>query len=77
MQWACAERGICVAASFLRDLKAVGHTVVTILRTDQYEGLQSLTEVGMFVPLERDQHRELVREVAPGCFALPLPDQKG
>ena len=31
----------------------------------------------MFVPLERDRHGQLVREVAPACFALPLPDQKG
>src|SRR5712692_7837372 len=66
-----------MAAPFLRDLKALGHTVVTILRTDQYEGLQSFTEVGMFVPLERDRQGQLVREVAPACFALPLPDQKG
>jgi len=66
-----------MAAPFLRDLKALGHTVVTILRTDQYDGLQSFTEVGMFVPLERDRQGNLVREVAPACFALPLPDQKG
>jgi hypothetical protein len=31
----------------------------------------------MFVPLELDRHGQLVREVAPACFALPLPDQKG
>jgi hypothetical protein len=66
-----------MAAPFLRDLKASGHTVVTVLRTDQYDGLESFTEVGMFVPLERDRHGQLVREVAPACFALPLPDQKG
>jgi hypothetical protein len=66
-----------MTAPFLRDLKALGHTVVTILRTDPYDGLQSFTEVGMFVPLERDQQGNLVPEVAPACFALPLPDQKG
>ncbi len=66
-----------MAAPFLRDLKALGHTVVTVLRTDQYDGLESFTEVGMFVPLERDRLGQLVREVAPACFALPLPDQKG
>ena len=66
-----------MAAPFLRDLKALGHTVVTVLRTDQYNGLESFTDVGMFVPLERDRHGQLVREVAPACFALPLPDQKG
>src|SRR5205085_1667666 len=66
-----------MAAPFLRDLKTLGHTVVTILRTDQYEGLESFTNVATFVPLERDRHGQLVREVAPACFALPLPDQKG
>jgi hypothetical protein len=66
-----------MAAPFLRDLKALGHIVVTVLRTDQYDGLESFTEVGMFVPLELDRHGQLVREVAPACFALPLPDQKG
>ncbi len=66
-----------MAAPFLRDLKALGHTVVTVLRTDQYDGLESFTEVGMFVPLERDRHGQVMREVAPACFALPLPDQKG
>jgi hypothetical protein len=56
---------------------ARGHTVVTLLRTDQYEGLESFTEVGTFVPLERDRHGQVLREVAPACFALPLPDQAG
>ena len=66
-----------MAAPFLRDLKALGPTVVTVLRTDQYDGLESFTEVGMFVPLEQDRQGQVVREVAPACFALPLPDQKG
>lgn len=62
-------------APFLRDLKALGHTVLTILRTDQYDGLESFTEVGRFVPLEWDRHGQLVREVAAARFALSLPDQ--
>ncbi len=66
-----------MAAAFLRDLKALGHTVVTVLRTDQYEGLESFTEVGTFVPLQQDRQGQVVREVAPACFALPLPDQPG
>jgi hypothetical protein len=66
-----------MAAPFLRDLKALGHTVVTVLRTDQYEGLESFTEVGTFVPLEQNRQGQVVREVAPACFALPLPDQPG
>jgi hypothetical protein len=41
------------------------------------EGLESFMEVGTFVPLERDRHGQVLREVAPACFALPLPDQAG
>src|SRR5947199_5001890 len=73
----CVECVSCFRAPFLSDLKTLGHTVVTILRTDQYEGLESFTNVGTFVPLERDRHGQLVREFAPAFFALPLPDQKG
>src|SRR2546425_396228 len=40
-----------MAAPFLRDLAAAGHTVVTLLKTNQYEGLTSFTDVGEFVPL--------------------------
>ena len=49
-----------MAAPFLSDLKALGHTVVTVLRTDQYEGLESFTEVGTFVPLEQDRQGQVV-----------------
>jgi len=66
-----------MAAQFLADLVAAGRTVVTVLRTDQYEGLSSFTEVGAFVPLEHDRQGKLIREVAAACFALPLPDQPG
>ena len=66
-----------MAAPFLRDLQAQGYTVITLLRTDQYEGLESFSEVGQFVPLEQDRHGRVLREVAPGRFALPLPDQAG
>jgi hypothetical protein len=66
-----------MAAQFLADLVAAGRTVVTVLRTDQYEGLSSFTEVGAFVPLEHDRQGNLIREVAAASFALPLPDQPG
>lgn len=65
-----------MAASFLNDLAEAGHTVVTLLKTNQYDGLTSFTEVGEFVPLTRDRKGQVIREVAPACFALPLPDQK-
>jgi hypothetical protein len=66
-----------MAAPFLRDLQAQGSTVITLLRTDQYDGLESFTEVGSFVPLELDLHGQVICEVAPARFALPLPDQPG
>jgi hypothetical protein len=66
-----------MAAPFLRDLQVQGYTVITLLRTDQYEGLESFSEVGPFVPLEHDRHGRVIREVAPARFALPLPDQPG
>ncbi len=66
-----------MGACFLRDLMLAGYTVVTILKTDQYTGIDSFTEVGTFVPLTYDRDGQVVREVAPACFALPLPDQTG
>src|SRR5882762_1441731 len=46
------------------------------LKTNHYDGLTSFTEVGEFVPLSHDRNGQVVREVAPASFALPLPDQK-
>jgi hypothetical protein len=63
-----------MAAAFLASLAAMGRTVVTVLRTDQYADLTSFTEVGDFVPLCVDQQGKVVREVAPACITLPLPD---
>jgi hypothetical protein len=82
----CAE-GVCVrriivdregmAAEFLSNLAATGRTVVTVLRTDQYDGLDSFTGVGSFVPLCLDQQGNVLREVAPACITLPLPNHPG
>jgi hypothetical protein len=65
-----------MAAPFLRDLTEAGHTIVTLLKTNQYEGLTSFTEVGEFVPLSHDHKGQVIREVAQACFGLALPDQK-
>lgn len=65
-----------MAAPFLKDLAEAGHTVVTLLKTNQYEGLASFTNLGEFVPLTHDRSGQVVREVAPACFALALPDHK-
>jgi hypothetical protein len=40
-----------MAAQFPADLVAAGRTVVTVLRADQYAGMESFTEVGAFIPL--------------------------
>jgi hypothetical protein len=66
-----------MAAEFLAVLAAHGRTVVTILRSTQYQRLSSFTEVGAFVPLCRDRRGEVTREVASAKFALPLPDHPG
>jgi hypothetical protein len=66
-----------MAAEFLAGLVAARHTVITVLRSDQYKGLESFTEVGAFVPLVSDQQGTVVREVAPARFALPLPEHPG
>jgi len=66
-----------MAAAFLAELAAAGRTVVTVLKTDQYVDLGSFTEVGAFVPLQHDRSGQVVRDVAPARFALPLPDRPG
>lgn len=66
-----------MAAEFLAKLAAEGRWVVTVLRTKQYQGLASFTEVGPFLPLAHDQAGQITREVAPARFQLPLPEQPG
>lgn len=63
-----------MAASFLNDLAEAGETVVTLLKANQSDGLASFTQVGEFVPLSSDSTGQLMREVAPACSALPVPD---
>ena len=66
-----------MAAEFLAALKEAGRTVVSILRTDQYAGLDSFTDIGDFLPLCTSREGKVLREVAPASIALPLPEQKG
>lgn len=65
-----------MGADFLAGLVADGRVVITLLRSDQYTGLDSFSEVGTFVPLTYDRDGTLVREVAEARFALPLPDRE-
>jgi hypothetical protein len=64
-----------MAAEFLATLVAQGRAVVTLLRSTQYQGIESFTEVGAFVPVCWDRHGEVTREVASAKFVLPLPSR--
>jgi hypothetical protein len=66
-----------MAAEFLAALKETGRTAISVLRTDQYGGLDSFTDIGAFVPLRVSKQGDVLREVAPASIALPLPEQKG
>jgi hypothetical protein len=66
-----------MAAEFLARLSQEGRTIVTVLRTDQYVGLESFREVGEFVPLHVDRQGKVIREVALARFSLPLPEHQG
>jgi hypothetical protein len=46
-----------MAAPFLRDLAEAGHTIVTLLKTKQHEGLTSFTDVGERGPLDSRPQR--------------------
>jgi len=64
-----------MGGDFLAGLVAAGCTVITILRSDQYDDLTSFTDVGPFVPLTTDRYGTVVREVAAARFALAVPTQ--
>ena len=67
-----------MSTEFLARLHAEGRNVVTILQTNQYRDLASFSDVGTFVPLSRDAHGQVIREVAPARMTLPregYPDE--
>src|ERR1051326_2453887 len=66
-----------MAAEFLAGLASEGRTVVTVLRTDQYTGLEAFQEVREVVPLRVDRHGKVIREVALARFRMPLPQHPG
>lgn len=66
-----------MGAEFLHQLAKEGRTVVTILKSNQYAGLASFTDVGAFVPLCRGRDGAVTREVASAKFAVSLPDHPG
>jgi hypothetical protein len=66
-----------MAAEFLAALASEGRMVVTVLRTDQYTGLESFREVGEFVPLHVDRQGKVTREVALARLSVSLPEHPG
>lgn len=66
-----------MGAAFLQKRKEEEQVVVTLLRSNQYQGIESFSEVGAFVPLTIDSHGLITREVAPARFTLPLPEGTG
>lgn len=62
-----------LGADFLAQLKDT-YQMVTLLRSNQYNGLDSFSEVGEFVPLVTDQQGQVLCEVAPARFALSLSE---
>jgi hypothetical protein len=65
-----------MSADFLQALSEQ-YTVVTLLRANQYHGLESFSQVGEFSPLVVGQDGQVIRDVAPAQFALALPEQPG
>ncbi len=65
-----------MAADFLAQLSTEGRTMTTILKTNQYSGLDDFINVGPFVPLTRDRRGTILREVAPAQCWLPRPDRQ-
>jgi hypothetical protein len=65
-----------MGAAFLYEMSQ-SRTVITLLRTDQYQSLDSFTEVGEFVPLDYDRHGRLIREVASARITLMVPGESG
>ncbi len=66
-----------MAAEFMDSLAKSGCDIVTVLRSNQYKGLESFTEVGAFVPLSWDRQGKLTRQVAAARYSLPLPERLG
>ncbi len=63
-----------MAAEFLAQLQQEGRQVITLLRSDQYEGEGSFQQVGAWQPWRSNRHGQLICEVAAACFTLPRPN---
>jgi len=64
----------CMAAGFLQTWHEQ-FTFITLLKSNQYQDVDSFTQVGDFIPLITDKQGEVLQDVADACFALNVPDQ--
>lgn len=63
-----------MAAEFLAQLTLEGRQIITLLKSDQYEGEQSFEQVGAWQPWRFNQQGQVICEVAAARFALKRPD---
>ena len=63
-----------MAAEFLAQLKLEGRQIVTLLRSDQYDGEGSFEQVGAWHPWRYNRRGQLICEVAAARFTLPRPN---
>ena len=63
-----------MAAEFLAQLQQEGRQVVTLLRSDQYEGEKAFEQVGEWQPWRDTRHGEVICEVAAARFTLTRPN---
>jgi hypothetical protein len=63
-----------MAAELLAQLQQEGRHVVTLLRSDQYDGERSFEQVGEWQPWRYNRHGQLICEVAAARFVLRRPD---
>src|SRR5258708_21611235 len=61
-----------MGTEFLAILHAERRTIVTILRTNQYQDLTSFCDVGTFLPLSADAKGQIIRALAPPRIILPF-----
>jgi hypothetical protein len=63
-----------MSADFLNAMQEK-RNVITLLRSNQYKGVDSFSNVGEFVPLLLDQDGQVIREVAPAQYPIAMPEQ--
>jgi hypothetical protein len=62
----------CMAAEFLAEWSQ-HYCLITLLKSNQYQGLDDFSQVSEFVPLLSDQNGQVLQELASAEFALSLP----